>query len=102
MRVAPAVVLREVKKAFPLGGGRGLEVLDLEHLALPPGSCTVVRGRSGSGKTTLLNLIAGITAPSAGTIRVDDTDLFALSQARRRESVNGRLEIGEGSEHASL
>jgi ABC-type lipoprotein export system ATPase subunit len=83
LSVAPAVVLREVKKAFPLGGGRGLEVLDLEHLALRPGSCNVVRGRSGSGKTTLLNLIAGITAPSAGTIRVDDTDLFALSQARR-------------------
>ena len=83
MSEPPAVVLNEVKKAFPLGGGRGLEVLDLEHLALPPGSCTVVRGRSGSGKTTLLNLIAGIIAPSAGTIRVADTDLFALSQARR-------------------
>src|SRR6516225_6242526 len=78
-----AVLLHQVKKAFPLQGGRALEVLDLEHLALPPGSCTVVRGRSDSGKTTLLNLIAGITAPSAGTIRVADTDLFALSQARR-------------------
>jgi ABC-type lipoprotein export system ATPase subunit len=83
LSVPLAVVLREVKKAFPLGGGRGLEVLDLEHLALSAGSCTVLRGRSGSGKTTLLNLIAGITAPSAGTIHVDDTDLFALSQARR-------------------
>jgi ABC-type lipoprotein export system ATPase subunit len=83
MSAPPAVDLREVKKAFPLGGGRTLEVLGLEHLALPAGSCTVLRGRSGSGKTTLLNLIAGITAPSAGAIRVDDTDIFALSQARR-------------------
>src|SRR5215472_8076465 len=80
---AQSVVLHEVKKAFPLGGGRDLEVLDVAHLALAPGSCTVLRGRSGSGKTTLLNLIAGITAPSAGAIRVDDTDLFALPQARR-------------------
>jgi len=78
-----AVVLREVKKAFPLGRGLDLEVLDLGHLELPAGSCTVLRGRSGSGKTTLLNLIAGVTLPTAGTIHVGDTDLFALSEARR-------------------
>ena len=78
-----AVLLHQVKKAFPLHGGRALEVLDLEHLALSVGSCTVLRGRSGSGKTTLLNLIAGVTAPSAGTIRVGGTDVFAMSEARR-------------------
>jgi ABC-type lipoprotein export system ATPase subunit len=83
MSTQSAVVLNEVKKAFPLRGGLGLEVLDLEHLALPAGSCTVLRGRSGSGKTTLLNLIAGVTLPTAGTIRVGNTDLFALSEARR-------------------
>ena len=83
MSTQSAVVLNEVKKAFPLRGGLGLEVLDLEHLALPAGSCTVLRGRSGSGKTTLLNLIAGVTLPTAGTIRVGDTDVSALSEARR-------------------
>jgi ABC-type lipoprotein export system ATPase subunit len=83
MSARSAVVLREVKKAFPLRGGLDLEVLDLEHLVLPVGSCTALRGRSGSGKTTLLNLIAGVTVPSAGTVCVDDTDIFALSEARR-------------------
>ena len=83
MSMRSAVVLREVKKAFPLGRGLDLEVLDLGHLELPAGSCTVLRGRSGSGKTTLLNLIAGVTLPTAGTIHVGDTDLFALSEARR-------------------
>jgi ABC-type lipoprotein export system ATPase subunit len=83
MSARSAVVLHEVKKAFPLRGGLGLEVLDLEHLVLPSGSCTVLRGRSGSGKTTLLNLIAGVTVPTAGTIRIGDTDLFALPEARR-------------------
>ena len=37
-----AVVLHEVKKAFPLRGGPDLEVLDLQPLALPAGSCTVL------------------------------------------------------------
>jgi putative ABC transport system ATP-binding protein len=83
MSARSAVVVQAVKKAFPLSGDRDLEVLDVEYLALAPGSCTVLQGRSGSGKTTLLNLIAGIIAPSAGRIHVDDTDLFALPQASR-------------------
>jgi putative ABC transport system ATP-binding protein len=78
-----AVLLREVKKAFPLDGGQALEVLDVDYLAIAAGSCTVLRGRSGSGKTTLLNLIAGVTVPTAGAIRVGGTDIFALSEARR-------------------
>jgi putative ABC transport system ATP-binding protein len=83
MTAPEAVTLRDVRKSFPVADGVELEVLHIEHLALPAGSCTVLRGRSGSGKTTLLNLIAGVTAPSAGTIRVGDTDVFALPEARR-------------------
>src|SRR5437867_12400749 len=75
--------MRSVKKSFPLGVGKTLEVLDIEGLSLPAASCTVLRGRSGSGKTTLLNLIAGVALPTAGTIEVDDTDVLALSEARR-------------------
>jgi ABC-type lipoprotein export system ATPase subunit len=77
------VVLRQVRKSFRVGDGGNLEVLNVEYLALPAASCTVLRGRSGSGKTTLLNLIAGVALPSAGSIEVEDTDLFALSEARR-------------------
>jgi ABC-type lipoprotein export system ATPase subunit len=83
MIARPAVVLRSVKKSFPLGDGKTLEVLDVEDLSLPVGSCTVLRGRSGSGKTTLLNLIAGVSVPTAGTIHVDGTEIFALPEARR-------------------
>lgn len=83
MIVRPAVVLRGVKKSFSLGDGKTLEVLDVEDLSLPVGSCTVLRGRSGSGKTTLLNLIAGVSVPTAGTIDVGGTEIFALPEARR-------------------
>jgi len=67
----------------PLRDGGTLAVLDVEDLSLAAGSCTVLRGRSGSGKTTLLNLIAGVTVPTAGTIRIGATDIFALPEARR-------------------
>src|SRR5262245_3002400 len=78
-----AVTLSGVRKSFPLDDGRQLEVLDVEHLALPAASCTMLKGRSGSGKTTLLNLIAGVSVPSAGAIVVGDTDIAALSEPRR-------------------
>src|SRR5438093_10830134 len=81
--VPPAVTLRGVKKAFPLGNGRSLDVLNIEHWALPAGRCTVLTGASGSGKTTLLNLIAGVSLPTAGTIAVHDTNISALPEPRR-------------------
>ena len=83
MGTRSAVVLRDVKKSFPMAGGVNLEVLDIEHLTLPAATSTVLHGRSGSGKTTLLNLIAGVALPSAGMICVGDTDVLALSEARR-------------------
>lgn len=80
---SPAVLLQDVKKAFPLGHEHDLEVLDVTSLALPVGSYTVLKGPSGSGKTTLLNIIAGIALPTAGHIRVSGTDLVILPEPQR-------------------
>jgi putative ABC transport system ATP-binding protein len=41
------------------------------------GDLVVVMGRSGSGKTTLLNAIGGLDRPTAGSVLVDDEDLYA-------------------------
>jgi putative ABC transport system ATP-binding protein len=41
------------------------------------GELVVVMGRSGSGKTTLLNAIGGLDRPTAGSVLVDDEDLYA-------------------------
>ena len=79
----PAITVRGVTKSFPLGDGRTLPVLDVEHLTFAAGSCTVVKGRSGSGKTTLLNLIAGVSLPTTGAITVHDVNITALPEAER-------------------
>jgi iron(III) transport system ATP-binding protein len=51
----------------------GSSVLEQLSLTIPAGGTAVVMGASGAGKTTLLRTIAGLTAPSAGSIRFGDT-----------------------------
>jgi putative ABC transport system ATP-binding protein len=65
--------------------GVGQFVLRVEELAIEPGSTVAVIGPSGSGKTTLLHLVAGIVAPQAGRITVDDRDVTAMGAAARRD-----------------
>jgi NitT/TauT family transport system ATP-binding protein len=65
---APAVVLRGVAKTYP-GGLTAVAPLDL---VLETGQTTALVGPSGCGKSTILRLIAGLEAPSAGTITIGE------------------------------
>jgi len=60
------VALEAVDKVYP-GGTRAIAALDLR---IADGELVVLVGPSGCGKSTLLRLIAGLEAPSAGTIRI--------------------------------
>lgn len=75
------IELRNLVFRYPTAGGFGLSVPELE---LARGDCAALVGPSGSGKTTLLGLLAGIMAPSSGSLVVDGEDLAALDERRRR------------------
>ena len=58
-------------------------VLDGIDLDISAGAFEALMGPSGSGKTTLLNLIAGIDAPTSGSVRVAGEDIARLSETER-------------------
>lgn len=73
--------IRQVKKTYNQPEAGTITVLDSLDLSLERGSTLAITGQSGSGKTTLLSLIAGLDAPDAGSIRINDTDITRLDQA---------------------
>ncbi|MBY8828402.1 ABC transporter ATP-binding protein [Hephaestia mangrovi] len=73
-----AVELNGVTKMFGAVG-----VLDGIDLAIADGEFVVFVGPSGCGKSTLLRLIAGLEAPSAGTIAIGGRVVNDLEPAER-------------------
>lgn len=73
-------------------GYGGKTILDGVTLGCEKGSITSLIGPSGSGKSTLLRALIGLTAPSAGAVRLDGQTLDygsapALSALRRRMGI---------------
>jgi len=58
-------------------------VLSSASLTIERGQFVAIIGRSGSGKSTLLRLMGGLEAADSGAVRIDGTDLSALTEAQR-------------------
>ena len=67
------IQVQEISKRF--GANR---VLDRVSVEVSPGELFVLLGASGSGKSTLLRMIAGLTAPEEGRIRLAGRDVTRL------------------------
>jgi ABC-type lipoprotein export system ATPase subunit len=75
--------IRDLKKSFDQPGGGRMMILDVPSLAVGAGEQVVLIGQSGGGKTTLLHLIAGISTPDSGSIRIGGTEITRLSESGR-------------------
>jgi NitT/TauT family transport system ATP-binding protein len=87
---SPAVEFHNVGKVFRSRTGL-FEVLRDFNLTVPRGEFLAIVGPSGSGKSTVLNLLAGLHAPTTGTVACHN---LAVADVNR--------EIGYLTQHDSL
>ena len=75
------IELRGVSKTVD-SGGQPLTILHPLDVTIPSGQFVAIVGPSGSGKSTLLGLLAGLDAPTSGSVLIDGTDITQLSEDR--------------------
>jgi heme ABC exporter ATP-binding subunit CcmA len=77
-----AVETREVDKQY--GPVRALRSVSLD---IPPGTINLIAGPNGAGKSTLLRILAALTRPTSGSVRLLGRDPFG----RQGGSVRGEI-----------
>lgn len=79
----PLISLTGVTKDFDqrrlFGRAAGMRAVDDVSLSVERGETLGVVGESGSGKSTLLRLALRLIRPSAGTVTVEDKDIWSLA-----------------------
>ncbi|UPU38652.1 ABC transporter ATP-binding protein [Erysipelothrix sp. Poltava] len=73
------LVLENVSKTYKQGDAE-IKALDNVSVSVDRGEFIAIMGASGSGKSTLLHVIGGVDTVSTGVIRLDNTNLGALSE----------------------
>lgn len=67
----------EVSQAFKIGDDKNL-ILKKVSFDIKEKSFNIIYGPSGSGKSTLLNILTGLQAPSTGSIKIFNKDMYTL------------------------
>lgn len=71
----------DVHKSFQTGA-ETLHVLKGVDIGIRRGEIVSVVGASGVGKSTLLHILGALDRPTEGKVRLDSTDVFALSDKK--------------------
>ena len=85
----PIISLERVTKSFAKAGNGVLHVaVDKLDLRVDRGQLLALLGKTGCGKSTIFNMIAGLTEPSSGSVKVDGRNPF-----REFELFRGKIAI---------
>ena len=72
------IEIRNVTKQF-----QNETAIDYKDMVFETGKSYMLLGASGCGKSTLLNMIAGILAPTSGSVIIDGVDMSEKSQKEK-------------------
>lgn len=82
--------LERVTKSFKTGP-ETLDVLTGVDLAIERGEIVAIVGPSGVGKSTLLHIMGALDRPTSGSVHLDGTDVFAMTDSERAAFRNGTV-----------
>jgi putative ABC transport system ATP-binding protein len=71
-------------KRYGTGDGAVAAVREIT-LEIEEGEFVAVMGESGSGKSTLLSVLGALNTPTAGSLTVDEIDVYGLGQEQRAD-----------------
>ena len=77
---APAIEVQKLTKAF--GHQVALRAVDLR---VAEGEFLTLFGPNGAGKTTLIRVVASLTRPTAGAVRIQGQDLSKAATSLRQD-----------------
>jgi len=79
---------RALRKSYVTERGEILAVGGID-LDVEAGRYAAIIGRSGSGKSSLMAMVGGLSRPSDGTVMIDGTDIWGLSDDKLAAFRNG-------------
>jgi putative ABC transport system ATP-binding protein len=74
---APVIELLGVSRVYPSRSGV-VHALNDASFTIGAGEWVAITGPSGSGKSTLVNLLGCLDTPTAGTLRIDGTEVHTM------------------------
>jgi lipoprotein-releasing system ATP-binding protein len=89
-KAEPMLLVRGVAKDYPTRA-EPLRVLAGVSLQLAAGESAAILGPSGCGKSTLLNILGTLERPTAGEVRLEGIDPFALAEPQLAEFRSRRI-----------
>ena len=98
MTAAPAIAVERLRVTFTHEGRRIDAVRDVSF-SVAPGETFGLVGESGSGKSTVLKTIAGLVAPTAGSVRLDGQAMTAKRDRAQRRRLQYVFQDPYGSLH---
>jgi len=87
----PILEAIHLRKLFPLrslrlfGPRKAVHAVEDASIALYPGRATALVGESGSGKTTVARMLAGLYAPTSGTLRFQGEPIKLVGSSTLRD-----------------
>ncbi len=87
---AALLVAQALTKVYR-GVGADVIVFQNLNLTLHKGEMLAIVGASGAGKSTLLHLLGGLDQPTAGTVFLDDFDMFKNGELQLAALRNRRI-----------